>query len=57
MPASRVLEGVDLGPQRLEQGHIYDVEPRVAKVLVVWEYAERLGDGEPSTPARKHSAR
>jgi len=52
-PPSRLLEGIDLGPQRFEQGHIYDLEPRVARVLVVWDYAERIGDSDPSNTPHK----
>ena len=44
VPPARTLEGVDLGLYQFEQGRTYDVEPRVAKVLVVWDYAERIGE-------------
>ena len=52
-PPSRVLEGVDLGPQPFEKGRIYDLEPRVAKVLVVWDYAERIGESDLSNAPRR----
>ena len=48
-----MLEGVDLGLQRFEKGHIYDLDSRVAKVLVVWDYAEFIGDGDPSNTPHK----
>ena len=48
VPPSRTLEGVDLGHYRFEHGRIYDVDDVVARVLVVWSYAERIGSGVPS---------
>ena len=47
-PPARILEGIDLGPYRFEKGKIYELEPRVATVLIVWSYAERIGDSDPS---------
>jgi hypothetical protein len=38
-PPSRILEGVDLGARPFEQGRVYELEPAVANVLVLWEYA------------------
>ena len=42
VPPARLLEGVDLGPFQFEKGHAYELDSRVARVLVVWEYAERI---------------
>jgi len=50
-PPSRMLEGVDLGPRRFEAGHVYELAPDVANVLVVWEYAQRVES--PQKRARK----
>jgi hypothetical protein len=44
VPPSRTLEGVDLTAYRFEQGRTYDVGDVVARVLVVWSYAERIGN-------------
>jgi hypothetical protein len=41
-PPARILEGVDLGSYRFEPGGTYEIERRVAEVLIVWNYAERL---------------
>jgi hypothetical protein len=47
VPPSRVLEGIDLRPYKLQEGNVYDLEPEVAKVLIVWKYAERVaGTGD-----------
>jgi hypothetical protein len=54
-PPSRVLEGVDLGPVKFEAGRVYDLEPRVAEVLLVRGYAERV-DVEPSSSGAKQFA-
>jgi len=35
-----MLEGVDLGAHAFEAGGVYEVEPTVANVLILWEYAE-----------------
>ena len=43
VPPSRALEGIDLRPYKLKEGHVYDLEPEVAKVLLVWKYVERVG--------------
>jgi hypothetical protein len=40
VPPSHVLEGVDLRPYNFEEGRAYDVDPEVAKVLILWDYAE-----------------
>jgi hypothetical protein len=40
VPPSRALEGIDLCPYQLQEGSVYDLEPQVAKVLIVWKYAE-----------------
>jgi hypothetical protein len=42
VPPSLVLEGIDLRPYKLQEGNLYELEPQVAKVLIVWEYAERV---------------
>jgi hypothetical protein len=42
VPPARLLEGVDLGPFQFEKGRAYELDSRVARVLVVWEYAERI---------------
>lgn len=41
-PPSRVLEGVDLGASPLQKGRVYELEPIVANVLLLWEYAVRV---------------
>jgi len=48
IPPARTLEGVDLASFHFEQGHTYELDSRVARVLVVWDYAERIGEGDPS---------
>ena len=48
VPPSRILEGVDLGPYRFDTGHLYELELHVAKVLVVWNYAEYVWDSDPT---------
>ena len=40
MPPSRILEGVDLRPYEFQVGRVYECEPRVANVLMLWECAE-----------------
>jgi hypothetical protein len=42
VPPSRALEGIDLRPYQLQEGSVYDLEPRVAQVLIMWKYAERV---------------
>ena len=42
VPPSRALEGIDLRPYKLQEGNVYELEPQVAKVLIVWKYAERV---------------
>ena len=39
VPPSRALEGVDLRPYAFTQGQVYDLEPRAANVLILWDYA------------------
>jgi len=39
-PPARFLEGIDLGPTRFEPGATYELELRVAAVLIAWGYAE-----------------
>ena len=48
VPPARNLEGVDLGPFQFEKGRAYELDSRVARVLVVWEYAERIDEKERS---------
>jgi hypothetical protein len=53
VPPSRALEGIDLRPYKLQEGNVYDLEPQVAKVLIVWKYAERVvtaGDRKKPKP-------
>jgi hypothetical protein len=47
-PPTRILEGVDLGAQPFEQGRVYELEPAVANVLVLWEYAVRISHSRRS---------
>ena len=42
VPPSLALEGIDLRPYKLREGNEYDLEPQVAKVLIVWKYVERV---------------
>ena len=42
VPPSRALEGIDLRPYKLQEGSIYELEPQVANVLIVWKYAEQV---------------
>jgi len=39
---SLALEGIDLRPYKLREEDVYELEPQVAKVLIVWKYAERV---------------
>jgi hypothetical protein len=50
VPPSRVLEGVDLRDYRLQEGREYELDPRVAKILVAWNYAEPADDCNDSGP-------
>ena len=50
-----MLEGIDLGCYRFETGNVYEVELRVAEVLIVWNYAERIGP-DPFRSADKQFA-
>jgi len=40
VPPSRILEGIDLRPYKLQEGNVYELEPQVATVLILWKYAE-----------------
>jgi hypothetical protein len=40
VPPSAFLEGFDLRSYNFRDGHVYDVSPPLAKVLMSWEYAE-----------------
>ena len=50
VPPSLALEGIDLRPYKLQEGNIYDLEPQVAKVLLVWKYVERVGRARSRKP-------
>ena len=50
VPPSRALEGIDLLPYKLKEGNVYDLEPQVAKVLLVWKYVERVRRPRTSKP-------
>jgi hypothetical protein len=53
VPPSLALEGIDLRPYTLREGNVYDLEPQVAKVLIVWKYAERIaGAGRSKKPKK-----
>ena len=53
-PPSRMLEGVDLGMRAYEEGRVYEVEPTVANVLILWEYAEPVvGSADRSAVPRR----
>jgi hypothetical protein len=52
VPPSRVLEGIDLRPYKLQEGNLYELEPQVAKVLIVWEYAERVSPSGRKKPKK-----
>jgi len=53
VPPSRALEGIDLRPYKLQKGNVYELEPQVAKVLIVWKYAEPVsGPGGRTKPKR-----
>ena len=53
VPPSRALEGIDLRPYKLREGNVYDLEPQVAQVLIVWKYAERVADARGSKKPKK----
>jgi hypothetical protein len=53
VPPSRALEGIDLRPYQLREGNVYDLEPQVAEVLIVWKYAERVADARGSKKSKK----
>ena len=53
VPPSRALEGIDLRPYKFQEGTVYDLEPRVAKVLILWKYAERVTDTADRPKRRK----
>jgi hypothetical protein len=48
VPPTRILEGIDLRPYGLREGAVHDLEPRVAKLLILWDYAEPERDGAPA---------
>ena len=50
VPPSLALEGIDLRPYKLQEGSVYDLEPQVAKVLLVWKYVERVRRPRSSKP-------
>ena len=50
VPPSLALEGIDLRPYKLQEGSVYDLEPQVAKVLLVWKYVERVRRPRTSKP-------
>jgi hypothetical protein len=50
-----MLEGIDLGPYRFETGRVYELERRVADVLLLWNYAERVSH-EPSADVDRQFA-
>ena len=53
VPPSLALEGIDLRPYKLREGNVYDLEPQVAKVLIVWKYAQRVaGAGGTKKPKK-----
>ena len=53
VPPSLALEGIDLRPYKLREGNVYDLEPQVAKVLIVWKYAERVVGAGGSKKSKK----
>ena len=53
VPPSLALEGIDLRPYKLREGNVYDLEPQVAKVLIVWKYAERVAGAGASKRPKK----
>ena len=53
VPPSRALEGIDLRPYKLREGNVYDLEPQVAKVLILWKYAERVAGAGGTKKSKK----
>jgi hypothetical protein len=49
-PPARFLEGIDLGPAKLQPGSIHELSHKIADVLIVWEYAERVVESDPLRP-------
>jgi hypothetical protein len=43
VPPTQVLEGIDLRPFQFRKGKVYELEPQVGKMLMVWGYAQRAG--------------
>ncbi len=41
VPPTRVLEGVDVSAYGFRAGQVYELDTRVANVLLAWDYAER----------------
>jgi hypothetical protein len=52
VPPSRVLEGVDVSAYGFRKGRVYELDTRVANVLLGWDYAE-LADRDGGS-ARHH---
>lgn len=40
VPPSAFLEGFDLRPYQFLVGHVYELDHRLAEVLIMWGYAE-----------------
>jgi hypothetical protein len=53
VPPSRILEGIDMRPFKLQEGGVYDLESRVAKVLIVWKYAEPVKKAGGTAKSRR----
>ncbi len=53
VPPSRALEGIDLRPYQFQEGNVYELDPRVARVLILWEYAERVSSPRGSKKPKK----
>jgi len=53
MPPSRILEGVDLRPYEFQVGRVYECEPHVANVLILWDCADAAKQPEKSTARRR----
>jgi hypothetical protein len=51
VPPTRVLEGVDVSAYGFRAGQVYELDTRVANVLLAWDYAE-LADRDRG-PARR----
>jgi hypothetical protein len=53
MPPSRILEGVDLRPYEFQVGRVYECEPQVANVLILWDCADSAERPKQSTTRRR----